>query len=301
VSVADIGIPRELAQAQGVRLALLEAADAAQLAPAPTPLEHKNSRGHCLVVAGSPGKRGAARLTAWAALRAGAGLVTLATDDPDQPLADPLMTAALVSGPAAADRLAALAGDKRALAIGPGMDTGPEGRALVLAALERLELPLVIDADGLNHLAGSLELVAAAAPPVVLTPHPGEAARLLGATTADIERDRVAAVRELAARSGAVVVLKGARTLVCDGIAGDGFVTINPTGNPALATAGSGDVLTGVIAGLCAQGLGPAEAARLGVYAHGAAADLLAADLGRGTTATDLADAVPRAMPRRPS
>jgi ADP-dependent NAD(P)H-hydrate dehydratase / NAD(P)H-hydrate epimerase len=310
VTVADIGIPRPLAQAQGVRLALVEPVDVAPLVPVAAPLEHKNSRGHCLVVAGSPGKRGAARLTAWAALRAGAGLVTLATDDLGQPLPDPLMAAALVPGPEAPVRLAELARGKRALALGPGLATGPDGRALVLAALE-LELPLVIDADGLNHLASDastgtgqasgLARVAAAAPPVVLTPHPGEAARLLGIDTAEVERDRVAAARELAARSGAVVVLKGARTLICDGIAGDGFVTINPTGNPALATAGSGDVLTGVIAGLCAQGLGPAEAARLGVWIHGAAADLLAPELGRGTTAADLADAIPRALsPRSP-
>jgi NAD(P)H-hydrate epimerase len=289
VTVAAIGIPRELAQTQGIRVGLLEPADVAAWVPRADPLEHKNRRGHCLVIGGSPGKRGAARLTAAAALRAGAGLVTLASDAVDQPLPDPIMTAAL-------DRPGDLARGKAAVAIGPGMATGPEGRGLVVAALAEVEAPLVIDADGLNHLAGHLDEVAAAGPPVVLTPHPGEAARLLGSTAAEIERDRIAAVRELASRSRAVVVLKGARTLVCDGIAGDGFVTVNPTGNPGLATAGSGDVLTGVIAGLCAQGVPPAEAARLGVWVHGAAADLLAAELGRGMNASDIADAIARAV-----
>jgi NAD(P)H-hydrate epimerase len=301
VTVVPIGIPAELAQAQGIRLALLDAGDVAPLLPRPEPLAHKNRRGHCLVVAGSPGKRGAGRLAAWAALRAGAGLVTLATDDIAQPLADPLMTAALDPHAAdAGDRLVDLAAGKRAVAIGPGMATGAEGRGLVAAALSRLDLPLVIDADGLNHLATDTELVAGAAGPVILTPHPGEAARLLGSTPAEVERDRVGAVRELAGRTRAVVVLKGARTLVCDGMAGDGFVTINPTGNPGLATAGTGDVLTGVIAGLCAQGLAPADAARAGVWLHGRAADLLAADLGRGMTATDVCEAIPQAALRMP-
>jgi len=299
VRLAAIGIPRELALAHGIRVALLEPGDVAHLAPRPGALDHKNSRGHCLVVAGSPGKRGAGRLTAWAALRAGAGLVTLAAAGGEILAADPVMTAELDAERGGPGRLAELAAGKRALAIGPGMATGAPGRALVDAALAS-DVPLVIDADGLNHLAGDpqgLERVAAAPAPAVLTPHPGEAARLLGETAAEVERDRVGAARELARRSGSVVVLKGARTLVCDGIAGDDFVTINATGNPGLATAGSGDVLTGVIAGLCAQGLAPGDAARLGVWVHGLAADLLVPELGqRGMTASDVADAIPWAM-----
>ncbi len=259
VTVAEIGIPTELATAHGVTLAVLEAADAAGGLPRAGLLDHKNRRGHALVVAGGAGKRGAARLSSMAALRSGAGLVTLAWEGREIPAPDPIMTAELdAEAPDAIDRLVALAEGKRVVAIGPGMSTGPGGRALVRAALERLEVPMVLDADALNHLAGELERVAESRAPVVLTPHPGEAARLLGTGTADIERDRVAAVRELAERSRAVVLLKGAGTLVCDGEAADGFVTINPTGNPALATAGAGDVLTGVIAGLMAQGRRPA-------------------------------------------
>lgn len=295
VAVAEIGIPDELAQLENVRLALLESADVAPLLPAAAPLDHKNRRGHALVVAGSPGKWGAGRLAACAALRAGAGLVTLAgAGAADTGVADPVMTADLDGDTAA---LAALAQGKRAVAMGPGMDTGEGGKRLVQAALAELDVPLVLDADGLNHLGSDLARVEASAPPVVLTPHPGEAARLLGCTSAEVEADRVGSVRKLAEATRAVVVLKGARTLVCDGITGDGFVTINPTGGPALATAGTGDVLTGTIAGLIAQGVAPAQAAQLGVWLHGAAGDLAATDLGpRSVIASDLIDYLPDAL-----
>lgn len=292
VRIAAIGIPRQLAQAHGVRVGLLEERDARLMLPVGAPTDHKNRRGHVLAIAGSPGKRGAGRLTAWAALRSGAGLVTLAGPGGDEGAAAPVMTADLAGA-----SFAELVAGKRVVAIGPGMDPGPAGRGLVLEALRGLEQPLVLDADGLNHLGTDLDAVAASAPPVVLTPHPGEAARLLGCTAIEVEADRVGAVRRLAERARAVVVLKGARTLVCDGISGDGFVTVNPTGNAGLATAGTGDVLTGIIAALIAQGGSPADAARAGVWIHGHAADLLRSDLGeRGMTASDLADAIPRAL-----
>ncbi len=295
VEVAAIGIPRRLAQAHGVRLALLEPSDVRPWLPPTRATDHKNRRGHALVVAGSPGKRGAGRLCAWAALRSGAGLVTLASGGGEIAAADPVMTAALEPGET--EVLIELAAGKRAIAIGPGMPLGESGRALVLAALSRCEMPLVLDADALNHLGTDLALVAASPAPVILTPHPGEAARLLGTDAASIEADRVAAVRRLAEASGAVVVLKGARTLVCDGTTADGFVTVNPTGNEGLATAGSGDVLTGMIAGLLAQGAAVAEAARLAVWMHGVAADHLRETLGvRSMTAADVAEAIPAAI-----
>lgn len=286
VTVADIGIPRELAQARGVRAAASEHADVAALLPVIEPLAHKGRRGHLLVVAGSPGKRGAARLTSWAGLRIGAGLVTVATSDSDRLGArEEIMTAELSADEAGAARLIELAGGMKAIAMGPGMATGEGARRLIHAALERADAPLVLDADALNHLGGELERVAASRPPVVLTPHPGEAARLLGVSPADIEADRMQAVRQLAERSGAVVVLKGARSLICDGGTGDGFVTINPTGGPGLATAGAGDVLTGMIGGLLAQGMAPEAAARAGVYIHGLAGDLAADSLGARSVA----------------
>ena len=203
--------------------------------------------------------------------------------------------------------------ERGALVIGPGLGDGARARGWVeqalgadgaRAAADRpptaavpAPVPVVVDASGLALLGRDLDRVAAADRPVVLTPHPGEAARLLGTRPSVIEADRLKAVRELAAATRAVVVLKGARTLVCDGTLGDDFVTINPTGGPALATAGSGDVLAGVIGALLAQGLGAAIAARLGVYLHGAAGDALTASLGaRGVIASDLPEAVARVM-----
>jgi NAD(P)H-hydrate epimerase len=298
VTVAEIGIPRALAPARGVRLALLERGDVAGLLPVPHPLDHKTRRGHALLVAGSPGKRGAARLAALAALRTGAGLATIAAPGPEVEIAapDPVMTAVYEPSEALASAtVAQLTARKSALAIGPGMPTGPEGRALVEAVLAG-ELPAVLDADALNHLAGAPERVAAARCPCLLTPHPGEAARLLSCSAAEVERDRVAAARALAARSRAVVVLKGARTLVCDGTAEGAPVTINPTGGPALATAGSGDVLSGMLTALLGAGLAPVNAARLGVYLHGLAGELAQARLGRsGLIASDLVAAIPAA------
>lgn len=297
VTVAEIGIPVELAQAHGIRVAVLEARDVEAVLRRPDLLDHKNRRGHVLVVAGSPGKRGAARLTSWAALRAGAGLCTLASDGAELAAPDPVMSAMLDAEAAgAADRLVALAEGKAAVAIGPGMAPGAGGKALVRAAISKLEVPLVLDADALNHLAGEAALLAKAKAPVVITPHPGEAARLLGITTAEVEGDRVAAVRRLAELTRAAVVLKGAGTLVCDGAVGDGFVTVNPTGGPALATAGSGDVLTGVVAALVGQGHEAGEAARAAVYLHGLAGDLAAARIGPvGVTASDVLESIPAA------
>ena len=297
LEVVDIGIPRALAQAQ-TRAALVERADARGWLPARGVLDHKGRRGHVVVIGGSPGKRGAGRLAATAALRAGAGLCTLAGpataggEGGELAAPDAVMTAVLDD--AAAVR-AFLAG-KDAAVVGPGMPDDARGRAWVDAALGA-SVPLVLDATALAHLAGRLADVADARATCVLTPHPGEAARLLGETTDAVQADRMRAVRALAAASRAVVVLKGARTLVCDGTLGDDFVTINPTGGPALATGGTGDVLAGAIGALVAQGVAPASAARLAVWLHGAAGDALAARLGpSGVVASDLPEALALAM-----
>ena len=299
VEVAEIGIPRALIDAGGAHAAVIEAADVEAWRPRADPVDHKGRRGHLLVVAGSPGKRGAGRLSATAALRSGAGLCTLA--GPAGPAGELVAPDAVMTAPlASASELRALAAGKAAIAIGPGMPEGELGRTWVDAVLAA-GLPAVIDATGLTHLAGAstslsmsgLRSVAGAAGPVVLTPHPGEAGRLLGTTAAAIEADRLAAVRQLATTARAVVVLKGARTLICDGTLADDFVWINPTGSPALATGGTGDVLTGVIGALLAQGLPAVTAARLGVWVHGRAGEALATRYGaRGVVASDLPDAV---------
>jgi hydroxyethylthiazole kinase-like uncharacterized protein yjeF len=273
------------------------------LIPRRRPSGHKGTAGHLLVIAGSAGKTGAALLSARAAMRAGVGLCTLASTAAGQVALDAkvveVMTARYSDGDDAdagsAARVAALAGGMRALAIGPGIPTGAAMRALVADLAARSPLPMVIDADALNLLgtdAGSLLSGAPAAR--VLTPHPGEMARLLGTTTAEVQRDRVAAARRLTAETHAVVVLKGARTLIA---VADGTIHINPTANPALGTAGAGDVLTGVIGALLAQGVAAPDAARLGVLVHGLAGDRASAAIGgAGMIAGDLPDAVAAIM-----
>lgn len=293
VEIAEIGIPRRLIDASAVGASLWDLDDARRAAPRPAAAEHKGTRGHVLALAGAPGTRGAGRLCAIASLRAGAGLVTLAgpTAHAEEEIVapDPVMTAVVED----AGAVTAAAAGKSALVIGPGMGRDDRAAARLAAALAT-GTPAVIDADGLALI--TPERAAESPGSLVLTPHPKEASRLLGTTVPEIEADRLAAARTLAARSRSVVVLKGARTVVCDGTLGDEFCTINPTGSPALATGGTGDVLAGVIAALIAQGLPIAEAARLGVYVHGAAGDALYATHGRGAISSDLPEAIAREL-----
>ena len=303
VEVADIGIPPAMIAAAS-RASLVEAGDVARWLPHPQSTEHKGRRGHVLVVGGSPGMRGAGRLAAIAALRAGAGLCTLAADgELDAP--DPVMTRPLTAGAP----LGALLTGKAAVVIGPGLGTTDAAAARVHEVLAS-GIPTVLDADALNLLAADPASIARAAGPIVLTPHPGEASRLLGTTIADLEADRLAAARALAGKTRAVVVLKGARTIVCDGrsdashtsdhesaAGADLPCSINPTGGPALATGGSGDVLAGTIGALLAQGLSAIDAARAGVFVHGAAGDQLAHVHGaRGVVSSDLPTAIASAI-----
>ncbi len=291
VWIADIGIPRALGD--GARIGWTHAGDMAPLVPRRGEGDHKGTNGHALVIAGSPGKTGAALLAAEACVRGGAGLTTLATDpacfQAVQGRVREVMTAPLDVDEGA---LAALLGGKRAVVWGPGMPTTPEAGELLRRSLPRLGVPAVLDADGLNHLAGDVAAARAATAPLVLTPHPGEAARLLGRTTADVQADRLAAARAVAGATGAVVVLKGARTVVA---APDGRAALNASGNPGLGTGGTGDVLAGLLGALLAQGLAPWDAARLGVYLHGLAGDLAAAEVGPvGMSAGDLLPRIPR-------
>lgn len=260
---------------------------------------HKGAAGHLLIVAGSEGKTGAALLAGRSALRAGTGLVTLATTARGQAALDAkvveLMTARYTDGEDADAResatvLAKLASRMKAVALGPGIPTGPNMRAVVRDLASRLPLPMVLDADALNLLGTEIVRVLSITPaPRILTPHPGEMERLTGRRIEEIEGDRLGAARDLAGRAKAVVVLKGARTLVA---APDGTVYVNPTATGALATAGSGDVLTGLIGSLLAQGMEPLAAARAGVFIHGAAGEALGARLGSGVMAGDLPDEI---------
>jgi len=256
-----------------------------------------------LVIAGSAGKTGAALLAARAALRTGAGLATVATTAAGQAALDAKvvaeMTACYADGDDADDasyaRILALAGRMKAAALGPGIPTGPGMAASVRRLVAELPIPLVVDADALNLLGEDAAQVASLARAArIFTPHPGEMARLCGLPIAEITKDRLGHARRLAERSRAVVVLKGARTVVATP---EGTAYINPTANPALGTAGSGDVLTGVIASLLAQGLRAPDAACAGVFVHGeSAANAIEALGSHNLMAGDLPDAIARTL-----
>jgi hydroxyethylthiazole kinase-like uncharacterized protein yjeF len=304
--VADLGFPRRLIDAAPGDLHLLTSEELAPLLPERRPDSHKGSYGHLLLVAGSTGKAGAAVLAARAAVRAGAGLVTVAVPEPVVAIVNggsiESMTLPLPAGAsgqaaaAAVEVVLAAAAGRTVLALGPGLGQDAETAAAIRRIVLETALPAVVDADGLNAFAGRLGELAGRAAPAVLTPHPGELGRLLGISTAEVQADRPAAARRAAAESGAIVVLKGHRTLVADPTGG---LYINPTGNPGMATGGTGDVLTGVLGGLAAQRLQPIVAAQLGVYLHGLAGDLALERLGgRGLAAGDLIEALPAAFAR---
>ena len=306
VEVVDLGVPAASVQAAALALGplcyWLTGEAISRLLPARQATGHKGTAGHVLVIAGSAGKTGAALLVARAALRAGAGLVTIATTGPAQAALDAKvvaeMTTCYASGEDADDAsfatLIALAARMKAAVVGPGIPTGPGMADLVRRLVIDLPIPLVVDADALNLLGTeAAAVVAKAVAPRILTPHPGEMARLCGSTIADVANDRLGVARRLAAASAAVVVLKGARTIVA---IPDGTAYVNPTANASLGTAGSGDVLSGAIGALLGQGLDAPSAACAGVFMHGAAAEEATRALGSGNLmATDLPDAIARA------
>ncbi len=302
--LVDISIPPAVAESVGVSARLIDRELAWWCLPERPASGHKGTFGHLMVAGGSPGKSGAVCLAAMGGLRAGAGLVTAALPAGLNPVAEVQLTAAMSQPlPEASDGglssealpvLLDLAGQRQALVLGPGLGQGQEAASLARELARRAPCALVIDADGLNALAGHLEGAAFEAGRTVLTPHPGEAARLLDCTTAEVLADRPAAARRLAALYGAVAVLKGARTVVAEP---SGQIWVNPTGNPLLASGGSGDVLGGMIGGLMAQGAPALAAACAGVFVHGLAADLAAADFGRrGLAAEELLDYLPPAF-----
>jgi ADP-dependent NAD(P)H-hydrate dehydratase / NAD(P)H-hydrate epimerase len=293
IFVCDLGVPAALGAATH-SADLLERGDIEGWLAPRLPDAHKGSAGHIAVLAGSAGKTGAALLVARAALRAGAGLATIVTwpdaaDSLDVRVLE-IMTARLDPARPGPSLDAELVG-KRAVVVGPGFGLDAKARAAVDHVIATWQGPLVLDADALTLLAGRLETLAGSQARAILTPHPGELARLLGTTTEAVESDRLAAVREASTRSRAVVLLKGAHTLVATD---DGRVAVNPTGNSALATAGAGDVLSGVTGALACT-LEPWPAACAAAYLHGLAADeWRAAGADRGLLASEIADRLPQ-------
>ena len=304
IRVGDIGIPQELIARAKIPLQLLDASSVRALLPTRKRAAHKGSFGHAGIIAGSSGKTGAAAMAALGALRAGAGLVTVSIPEGLNAILESKLLEAMtfpVAGTAlhglakaAKAGLLGFAATKTAVAMGPGIGGEAETVGLVHDLITEIKQPLVLDADGINALAGHAQILRRAQAPVILTPHPGEMARLLGKSVGDVQKDRLGAAGSFAQEFNVHLVLKGAGTVIA---APDGALAVNPTGNPGMATGGTGDVLTGMIVGFLAQGLSPWEAACAGCYLHGVAGDLVAARRGEiGMIARDLLDAIPEAI-----
>lgn len=301
--VADIGVPRLLLQDTGIQQNLITSRDAGEMLGKRQPDVHKGSCGKVLVVAGSKGLTGAAALAAGAALRSGAGTVTLGIAESLHDIMEMKVTEVMTSplaevlpgflGSESLCEIHRLALQNDVVAIGPGLGRHEETIALVHQVIAGIEKPLVIDADALYALIDHTSLLAEAKSVPILTPHPGEMARLVGLTADEVNEDRVYIARQAALEWGSIIILKGARTVVAFP---DGEVYINSSGNAGMATGGAGDVLTGIIAGFIGQGLSSHEAALAGVYIHGLAGDIVAKNGMVGMIASDIMKALPAAI-----
>lgn len=308
VVLSPIGSPEEAIQS-ALGLEAITAREVAPVIPRRAPDAHKGDFGHALIIGGSLGKAGAAAMAGMAALRVGAGLVTVATAQSVLPtvagFAPELMTEPLAETDLGSismraleyGRLDAIAKRKTVIAIGPGISRQAETSGFVQAVVAMHGSPCVIDADGLNAFEGCVDKLDGRRRPLVLTPHPGEMARLAGVATRDVQQDRIAVARRFAAERQALVVLKGHRTLIAEP---GGRVWVNLTGNPGMASGGTGDVLTGMIAGFIAQNPGRVlEATLAGVYLHGLAGDVARNLVGEySLVATDILAMLPLAFER---
>jgi NAD(P)H-hydrate epimerase len=296
--VADIGVPSGYLGSAGDP-EVWDDDDYRALLPRPTPEAHKNTRGRVLIVAGSGAFPGAAALAAMGAQRMGAGYVTVAVPESVVPVLQAKLTSAIVMGlpenpsqtlaSKVTDAVLDIAREFDAVVLGPGMTVAHGAVNVARALVGSLDVPLVVDADGLNALVDTVETVLGRSAPTIITPHPGELSRLLGTTAAAVQADRLSYGRELSGPHLACV-LKGAHTVV----SGAGRQVITLAGNPGLATAGTGDVLAGMAGALLAQGLAPFEASALAAYLHARAGDHASADL---TTLSVVAEDVPAYLP----
>lgn len=301
LTVADISLPRNLLVDPSLKTNIITDEMVQPYIKPRFPESHKGTYGHALIVGGSLGMTGAVVMAAQAALRVGAGLVTAALPESLQmgvehelievmtvPLAE---TAQSAIANEALPAIENLLGATSVCAIGPGMSRYNEASAVLRWVLEHSGIPAVIDADGLNAISSDISVLQDRQIPLVLTPHPGEMARLTGLSMEEIQSDRLETARTFAQQWGVTIVLKGNRTVVAYP---NGEVYLNLNGNPGMATAGSGDVLCGIITGLIAQGLRPQDAAMVGVYLHGLAGDYMERIKGqRGLIAGDLIQALP--------
>ncbi|MBN2804260.1 MAG: NAD(P)H-hydrate dehydratase [Deltaproteobacteria bacterium] len=301
VFILPIGVPASASVDAGYEGVILDEQSVKKLLPKSSPMAHKGIMGHLAVVAGSYGKSGAAILTSKAALRSGTGLVTIATtaaaqesiearsievmvtnmiEKADAPITDKIIK-----------KIPSLFEDKTAVALGPGLTTAPGISMLAMKILQSINVPAVVDADGLNILAQDPSAAGRITTPMIFTPHPGEMARLLNISTAQVQADRIGSAKKAASWHKSIVVLKGSNTIIATP---DGDVFVNPTGNCGMATAGTGDTLTGIIGGFLAQKIQPLEAAILGTFIHGKAGDQAVEKTGfAGLTASDIIKELP--------
>jgi NAD(P)H-hydrate epimerase len=305
VFIADIGIPNSITKDKRLRTFLIEKSDVRRIIPKRSMHAHKYSVGKVLVIAGSKGLTGAAALCSTAAMRVGAGAVVLGTPEPVYPILARKLTEVMTFPlPATSEgtlSLAALDGIRERLSwadvlmIGPGLSQNPETQQLILKLLLEYRGKVLVDADGLNAVAANgISKLRHARAQFILTPHVGEFSRLTGLPSIEVEHRRIESACILAKQIGATVVLKGVPTVTASK---EGNCFLNSTGNPGMATAGTGDVLSGIIAGLWAQGMSDVEAAWAGVYLHGLSGDLAAKKIGeRGLLANDLIEYLPAAM-----
>jgi NAD(P)H-hydrate epimerase len=304
VEVIDIGIPPSLAESAGIqRYWLTERVVSSWIEPR-HPATHKGQAGHVCVLAGSLGKTGAAALLCIGAARAGAGLVTLFIPESLNAILEVKLTEAMTlpiaetdqktPSSAALHQILHFMQGKQALAVGPGISTNEDTASLVKELVPSVRCPIVLDADAITAVSEDPAILRKAQVPLVLTPHPGEMARICQCTVSDVQRNRIESASKFSRDYGVVLVLKGHRTIIA---APDGKLAINSTGNPAMASGGMGDTLTGIIAGLLAQGFDAFRAASLGVYVHGAACDRIFDRVSsRGLLASDMLDEVPEVL-----
>ncbi len=302
VKVIDIGIPKKLVDEEKIQTFLLEGNEIRKwVSTRRRPESHKGDYGHLLVLAGSVGKTGAAAMACEAALRMGAGLVTLAIPKSLNPIMEvkltEVMTEPLPETPKqtlslrAYNSILRLCENKSAVVIGPGIGTFKETQALILKLVKSLEIPMIIDADGITALSTQPKIFPLTNRNLILTPHPGEMARLIRSTPKEIQGDRIGVSRNFAQSNHLYLVLKGHRTLIATP---KGDIFINPTGNPGMASGGTGDVLTGMIGGLVCQGLDLLTSLQIAVYLHGWAGDEVAREIGETSlVATDILRKIP--------
>jgi len=308
VKVIDIGIPRRLVEEEEIHTHLLENEEIKKWLSIPRrPDTHKGDYGHLLVIAGSVGKTGAAAMACEAALRMGAGLVTLAIPKSLNAIMEVKLTEVMTEplpetqkqtlSLRAFHSILRLCENKKAVIIGPGIGTFKETQSLVLKLIKTLNLPIILDADGLTALATQPKILPAMNRQLILTPHPGEMARLIQSTVKDVQENRISISKNFSQSNHVYLILKGHRTLITNPT---GEVFINPTGNPGMASGGTGDILTGMIGGLICQGLDILPSLQTAVYLHGVAGDEVAREKGeKSLIATDMLEKIPALLQGR--